>query len=86
MTAKLADFLVGTKNDCDCVPANDGPYPMLDLAVPISVLFALRGDRINIGGIQGGGDGRSRVPRLVSQPLDQESCALRALVMQDSTQ
>src|SRR6266576_2618423 len=86
MTAKLRRFFVGTKNDRDCVPANDGPNPMLDLAVPICVLFALRGDRINVRAIQSGGDGRTGVLRLVSQPVEQKSCALRAFVMQDGAQ
>jgi hypothetical protein len=84
MTAELGGFLVGTKNDRDGVPADDGPDAMLDVAVPICALLALRSNRINVRGVQSEGGGGTGALRFGGQTLEQECRAVRAAMMQDS--
>src|SRR4029450_1150059 len=84
MTAELGGFLVGTKNNCNGVPADDGPDAMLNVAVPICALLALRRNRINVRGVQSEGGGGPGPLRLGSQPLEQKRRTVRAPMMQDS--
>src|SRR4029453_2601465 len=83
MSAELGGFLVGTKNDCKGIPADDGPDAMLDVAVPICALLALRRNRINVRGVQSEGGGGTGALRLGGQPLEQKRRAVRAPMMQD---
>ena len=84
VAAELGGVFISTKNDRDGVPADDGPDAMLDVAVPICALLALRRNRINVRGVQSEGGGGTGALRLGGQPLEQKRRAVRAPMMQDS--
>src|SRR5438046_10756829 len=81
MAAGPGRFLVGTQNDRNRVPANDGADAVLDGAIPARALLPLGRDRIDVGGIERERRGDPGALRLVGQFFEQKCRPVGALMM-----
>src|SRR5262249_4812112 len=86
MAAEFGGPLVRAQNDRNRVPATDRADSMLDIAVPVRTLLALRRNGVDVWGIECERRARTRELRLLGQSVKQKRRPLSALVMHGGAQ